>query len=42
MVANTSNFFIILIFFFNQFIESKKEKINKIRIICYSATFCYQ
>lgn len=41
MVANTSNFFIILIFF-NQFIDSKKEKINKIRIICYSATFCYQ
>lgn len=41
MVANTLNFFIILIFF-NQFIDSKKEKINKIRIICYSATFCYQ
>lgn len=41
MVANTSNFFIILIFF-KSVIDSKKEKINKIRIICYSATFCYQ
>lgn len=41
MVANTLNFYYILILLLFAVIDNKKEKVNKIRIICYSATICY-
>ena len=41
MVTNILNFYYFLNFLLFAVIDNKKEKVNKIRIICYFATFCY-